>query len=1107
MSQNAETIHTETAAPASSLVESPKHVDAPATASPHARFQRDLGNAAIAHMLIQRKAEDAASTPAATPAPTQTVAPRIVDDKADAAPGQMHKTEFLNQLRTSVCNAAAEAFRGTRWSEQGCPYIERVFTYCAVLDSERLERGIRRYAPETAAVPTAAELIPLITARVQRSLTTFVSTGQVSGVPQDVPLDLSGGFLGMLAGARLLLKKQSGAEAERAADPQEIQSQLGAGTPLEGSVRSRMESAYGESFGNVEVHADTNAAGLSKDLNARAFTVGQHVAFGTGEYRPGTLIGDALIAHELAHVVQQKHGDATAPAQKGTTDHDSFEEEADHAAVGAVVSTWGGSGKGLAKLTNRAMTSLRSGLRLQRCKGGVVPAEFEKMPTVSPADEELLDRLEGRHAVYAAYKTYKLAPFQRGLPEDDMARLDYLFELKEEMEKELREEGFEGIEDFEAKTSEFESFFQRYAIQVAFQILRENEALIEGESQRYGGVASTNGSLAELKASLAPARAKYEAADRLPPVTRTEHDGLARSVVWDISPEASRQYAQAEELGRSLAPRFPVLADPKLNIRALVSADDEKLQSILQSTASDRLSDIQKTRENLADKPSLVWQMEGAVQRARFQLDIVEGSIYDALIKDKLSRISIDKVFRSLLVGALAIGLGIVSAGTGTAAVLAGAALAGVSIGTVAAHTKEYLIQQAAVGTAFDRARALTAIEPSLGWLALDIAFAVVDLGAAFGAMRALKGTAKAFSEGTATLNDLRQEALAVGKQLADEQKHLLPEAVAAAEQVVKEQKIIVPEAFAESVAAAAKRTQEGKRLLAGSPEAANAIRAAASGLDETVVTGILRLSPEARSVVLTKFAGNTEVLARLGAMAERSEHVVTAVNLLRRNMSGKQFEAILGHYLKSRNIDSVAELLRAIGQAGVDDEAIRAIAATMGKVRSDTGIINKFRPQIREAIADALGPGPAGYKKLLEVTEGLHTNQSGPIFESWATKHIYGGSGERASFDTAKLRSAYHKNPRSSDNWLSSSGTIVDCKHLRTSERFGTDSLEQLEDYASLIRDGATHNGKQVTHIEYLFSSEKAARTNAGRIRQALAENVTIKYIDPETGLVKILQ
>src|SRR5436305_946644 len=47
-------------------------------------------------------------------------------------------------------------------------------------------------------------------------------------------------------------------------------------------------------------------ARLNRALGARAFTIGHDIAFGTGEYRPGTAAGDVLIAHELAHTIQQE---------------------------------------------------------------------------------------------------------------------------------------------------------------------------------------------------------------------------------------------------------------------------------------------------------------------------------------------------------------------------------------------------------------------------------------------------------------------------------------------------------------------------------------------------------------------------------------------------------------------------------------------------------------------------------------------------------------------------------------------------------------------------------------------------------------------------------
>jgi hypothetical protein len=85
------------------------------------------------------------------------------------------------------------------------------------------------------------------------------------------------------------------------------------GKPLAPSVRRAMETRLGHSFAAVRVHSDACAAGEAKALGARAFAVGRDVVFGARQFAPGTPAGRALLAHELAHVVQQRapgEGDA-----------------------------------------------------------------------------------------------------------------------------------------------------------------------------------------------------------------------------------------------------------------------------------------------------------------------------------------------------------------------------------------------------------------------------------------------------------------------------------------------------------------------------------------------------------------------------------------------------------------------------------------------------------------------------------------------------------------------------------------------------------------------------------------------------------------------------
>lgn len=67
-----------------------------------------------------------------------------------------------------------------------------------------------------------------------------------------------------------------------------------------------MEARFGRSFRDVRIHTDALAAQSAREVYARAYTVGQHVVFDSGQYRPETPEGKQLLAHELAHTVQQQ---------------------------------------------------------------------------------------------------------------------------------------------------------------------------------------------------------------------------------------------------------------------------------------------------------------------------------------------------------------------------------------------------------------------------------------------------------------------------------------------------------------------------------------------------------------------------------------------------------------------------------------------------------------------------------------------------------------------------------------------------------------------------------------------------------------------------------
>ncbi|ELY27490.1 hypothetical protein C499_10514 [Halogeometricum borinquense DSM 11551] len=90
---------------------------------------------------------------------------------------------------------------------------------------------------------------------------------------------------------------------------------------LNTSIQRAMEDRMGDTLGDVRIHTGPSAAKACEDINARAFTVGNHIAFNHGEYDPSSAEGQHILAHELAHVRQQtgafNHGEYDPSSAEG----------------------------------------------------------------------------------------------------------------------------------------------------------------------------------------------------------------------------------------------------------------------------------------------------------------------------------------------------------------------------------------------------------------------------------------------------------------------------------------------------------------------------------------------------------------------------------------------------------------------------------------------------------------------------------------------------------------------------------------------------------------------------------------------------------------------
>jgi hypothetical protein len=107
----------------------------------------------------------------------------------------------------------------------------------------------------------------------------------------------------------------------------EINSSRGGGASLDAGIQSRFTESLGD-LSDVRVHTDDHADQLNRSVSARAFATGTDVYFARGEYNPGSSAGDRLIAHELAHVVQQRGAPSGGPLTVSNPG-DALETEAD----------------------------------------------------------------------------------------------------------------------------------------------------------------------------------------------------------------------------------------------------------------------------------------------------------------------------------------------------------------------------------------------------------------------------------------------------------------------------------------------------------------------------------------------------------------------------------------------------------------------------------------------------------------------------------------------------------------------------------------------------------------------------------------------------------
>ena len=184
------------------------------------------------------------------------------------------------------------------------------------------------------------------------------------------------------------------------------------GRPLSPRVRRTMESRFGHDFADVRLHDDAGARSAAAGLEARAFTVGEHIGLGPAGADLDSPSGQHLLAHELAHVVQQR-GTGEPDRVHRRTDWDWFTiwlgaEEGqwtdaelavyltDLTETGAILDTYYSDNQARAVVAR--WKSGASDFELTGRQKTLLIAEMLSGPTVDEDERAILDLLEGSDA-------------------------------------------------------------------------------------------------------------------------------------------------------------------------------------------------------------------------------------------------------------------------------------------------------------------------------------------------------------------------------------------------------------------------------------------------------------------------------------------------------------------------------------------------------------------------------------------------------------------------------------------------------------------------------------------------------------------------------------
>ncbi len=574
----------------------------------------------------------------------------------------------------------------------------------------------------------------------------------------------------------------------------------GEGEPLDMVTRHPLEAHFQADLSDVRIHTGAAAADSSASLDALAYTAGQNIYFAQGMYAPSSSSGKRLLAHEVAHVVQQSSGKQPAIATKsahgvkiGAPD-DPLETEADQAAQ-EFMSARPPADQDQDRPKGRAPSGSVQTF-IQRQEDFCAPAApappairidpiFDHpgpdKPAAPPA--RILKTLDGIQL--ADDESFMYGQIQQLMAKGgEDAAYDFLSELESYANNPDPEEDIDGydlmkvvavvraviLSLFQEHSGVINSF-EDVAVAKAKETLYASEIQERAEAIHYGigckpldylfKPDSTGGeqspAIAGLQAAaqvlLGRRKELDEARERMDRPRFGEGEGsysvpdggtLSGDQLenFRLDQEAYAKKLDAYSLWRGhLGQKYPILkaySDPEDDSSGLETLANQKLGPQLKLPLglgiAERLSNITKVREGLANEEVSIWKLPDLVNHTMHSLGADANPLWKRWIEAEVAaaRPGLIEALEAIALVLLNIGALVLAAPTGGASLVVAA---GVNAAVAVQHIKEYRLQKALTGTAFDKAEALSRDDPSFFWLAVEVVGVAFDFATAYEAV------------------------------------------------------------------------------------------------------------------------------------------------------------------------------------------------------------------------------------------------------------------------------------------------------------------------------------------------------------------------------------